>query len=153
MIKLSMIIHLLLSCFVLLFLSTALMAQPSRDRILGDLQISEQDEQTEVLIDFNFPVRYIRHFPATEGDELRIQLKPIEIGSAEREGLFKREAIAADKDNTADLTEVVYEGDSISGLMLTVYFSTERTFSVEQGNDYRSIKLVVKKSVSLPTTE
>ena len=140
-----LIIRLLLPFLVVLSLSTALMAQPSRDRVLGDLSFNELEGQTEVRIEFNFPVRYIRHFPVTSGQDLRIQLVPMAIGNTERDALFKREAVTAERHNTADISEVVYEGDSANGLQLTVYFAKERTFSVEQGNDYRSILLVVKK--------
>ena len=149
----SLVIKFCLILFVIHCFGTPLLAQPSRDRILGDLLIDEQSEQVEVQIEFNFPVRYIRHFPETEGAELRIQLKPIAVGQADRDAIFKREAISADQYNAADITEVVYEGDNIGSLLLTVYFSKARTFSVEQGNDYRSIQLVVKKSDSYPPAE
>ena len=145
-----LIIRLLLPVLVVLSLSTALMAQPSRDRVLGDLSFNELEEQTEVRIEFNFPVRYIRHFPVTSGQDLRIQLVPMAIGNTERDALFKREAITAKRHNAADISEVIYEGDSANGLQLTVYFVKEKTFSVEQGNDYRSMMLIVKNSAPHP---
>lgn len=151
--KISIYPGLPLILFVLLCLCVPLQAQPSRDRILGDLLFVEQAGQTVVKIELNFPVRYIRHFPESKGEDLRIQLRPIAIGQAEREALFKREAITADKYNSADILEVIYEGDNIGGLLLTVYFTKVRSFSVQQGSDYRSIQLVVKNSEARPPAE
>lgn len=146
-------IRVTLVLLVALTLSAPAQAQPSRDRILGDLTFSEHSEYIDIQIELTFPVRYLRHFPAEKGDEIRIQLKPIAIGSAEREGLFKREGVTADESNPADVTEIVYEGANITGLSLTVYFSQERTFSVEQGNDYRSILVRVKNALPQAPTE
>ena len=143
--KVSIYIWLPLTALVVLCLCVPLQARPSRDRVLGELLITERAEEVRVNIGFNFPIRYVRHFPEAEGDELRIQLTPLAVGMADRDALFKREAITVDQDNVADITEVIYEGVEIGGLVLTVYFTKARTFSVEQGNDYRSIQLVVKK--------
>lgn len=151
--KMSIFIGLLVTLFAVVYLCTPLQARPTRDRILGDLLIVEQPEQVDVNIGFNFPIRYIRHFPDAEGDDLRIQLKPIAVGQSDRDALFKREAFTVDQDNAADITEVIYEGADITGLVLTVYFNKARSFSVAQGNDYRSIQLVVKKSDSQPPSE
>ena len=151
--KISIYFGLPLILFVLICLSLPLHAQPSRDRILGDLLFDEQVEKTVVKIELNFPVRYIRHFPETEGEDLRIQMKPIAVGQAEREALFKRESMTAGQSNAADISEVVYEGDNIGGLLLTVYFTKARRFSVKQGNDYRSIQLVVYNPDAQPPSE
>ena len=134
-----------LTLVVVLCICLPLQARPSRDRVLGELLITERAEEAEVNIGFNFPIRYVRHFPETEGDELRIQMRPLQVGMADQDALFKREAITVDQDNLADITEVIYEGVEVGGLVLIVYFTKPKTFSVKQGSDYRSIQLVVKK--------
>lgn len=145
---LSLFICFFVVCLTLMPLNNDVMAQPTRDRILGDLLFNELADQTEVSIEFTFPIRYMRHFPETHGKDLRIQLEPIAINPSDREALFKREAVTVDQFNSADISEVIYEGDNFSGFMLTVYFIKDREFTVEQGNDYRSIRLLVKGSNS-----
>jgi len=153
MIKPSFNIRLLLPILVILSLSTASMAQPSRDRVLSDLQITEQSGQAVVDIEFNFPVRYIRHFPESQGDELQIQFDPIAVNPNDREALYQREAITGDEDNLADISEVVYEGDSFSGFRVTVYFNHPQTYTVTQGGDYRSIVVTTQVSTVPPAKE
>lgn len=133
-----------LACLVVLAMATHLEAQPARDRILGELLINELPGQTEVLIELNFPVRLMRNFPETSGDSLLIQIEPILINPHDRDALYKRESIAADRINAADISEVVYEGDSVDGFRLMVTFNKIRQFTVTQGKDFRSIHLTIK---------
>jgi len=142
--KSLLILRLLLPILLVLSLSTAIMAQPIRDRVLGDLRITEQADQVEVQIEFNFPVRYIRHFPESKGDVLQIQLEPIIVNFNDRNALNKREAIAPEEENPADISEVVYEGDSFNDFRITVYFNHPQTYTIAQGNDYRSILVMTK---------
>lgn len=128
---------------LLLLLPMSLQAQPSRDRVLGDVEFSEHPEAVDIEVTFNFPVRYIRHFPVNKGDELRIQLAPIEIAAVDREALFHRESHTPARPNLAGLDEVVYEGDMFSGLHLTLYFLNPARWQVEQGADFRSLKVRV----------
>jgi hypothetical protein len=139
---------LLLPTLVLLLacLATELCAQPISGRIISDVDIFAGEEQTEVHINFNFPVRYLRHFPEKTGEELRIQLRPIAVSPDDREALFQRESFVPNEHNQANLSEVIYEGDSFSGLFLTLYFNDVETYQVKQGADYRSLTIIVTRT-------
>jgi hypothetical protein len=123
--------------------TSALTAQPVRDRILGDLEITEGQNYTVIQVGFNFPVRYVRHFPLESGNELRIKLLPIAISPIDREALFERESIRPPSNDTAGLLEVVYEGDQEVGLFLTLLFHHPVHFQVKQGSDFRSLTVIV----------
>lgn len=122
----------------------SLSAQPIRGRVLSDLVITSQPDQVDVRIEFNFPVRYVRHFPASEGDELQIQLEPIAMNPSDRDSLVKREAISAEDGNLAGVSEVVFDGDAVIGLRVTVYFLHKQSYTVAQGSDYRSILVTTR---------
>lgn len=132
--------------FLLMLLLTAVpgQAQPTRDRVLGDVEINEQPEAAELVVVFNFPVRYLGHFPAENGTELRIQLQPISIATVDRSALFHRESYTPQVPNLAGLTEILYEGDTYTGLFLTIYFQNPASWQVTQGADYRSLQILIK---------
>lgn len=122
-------------------------AQPVAGRILDGVAIKEDSEKIAVSINFNFPVRYLSHFPDEAGRELRIQLQPISVSSDDLNALSKRESFTPVKDNSANITEIIYEGDSYSNLFMTVYFNSQTNFSVKQGSDYRSLLVLVDPQI------
>ncbi len=127
-------------CLLLLILfALPLQAQPTRDRVLGDVVLSEHPEFVSLNVSFDFPVHYISHFPSESGRELRIQLQPIAIAAVDRDALLSRESYTPETPNLAGITEVLYEGDTFSGFYLTLYFKSKAQWQVEQGGDYRSL--------------
>lgn len=118
-------------------------AQPVAGKILDGVSIREVSGKITVSINFNFPIRYLSHFPDESGRELRIQLQPISVSADDLDSLTKRESFTPTKNNVANITEIIYEGDSFSNLFMTVYFNSKTTFSVKQGSDYRSLLVTV----------
>lgn len=142
--RLSVVLFLSLAC------SATLYAQPTRDRVLGDVEIVEHPEVAQVRVGFNFPVRYQGHFPATGGEELRVQLVPIEVGRVDRDALFQRESYTPARPNLAGVDEILFEGDIRSGFYLTLFFRGQANWQVVQGSDYRSLQVEVR--APFPTT-
>lgn len=133
--------------FCVCLLSFRVEAQPVSGRILDGVNIAERSGKIEVSINFNFPVRYLSHFPDKAGREVRIQLQPISVGSDDQSALNKRESFTPAKFNRADISEIIYEGDSYSNLFMTVYFNSQTNFSVKQGSNYRSLLLLVDPQI------
>jgi len=119
-------------------------AEPTRDRILADIQIEESAECAVINVGFNFPIRYQRHFPAGGGNELRIGLLPISISPDDLKALFERESVRPPESDVAALSEVIYEGDMAGGPFLTLLFRHPVLYEVGQGTDYRSIRVAVR---------
>ena len=138
-----------IAILLLFFQSEPVEAQPVAGRILDGVNISEQSGKVEVSVNFNFPVRYIRHFPDAAGQELRIQLQPISVNADDLEVLSKRESFTLEKNNPANISEIIYEGDISSGLSLTFFFHGKANFSVRQGANYRSLQVTVIPPVSI----
>lgn len=128
---------------LMLVLAMPLYAQPTRDRVLGDVVITEHPEAADVSVGFNFPVRYLSHFPMEKGNELRIKLLPIAVSQVDRDALFQRESYTPRRPNLAGVDEILYEGDTFSGLYLTLFFRSQASWHVFQGADYRSLHVEV----------
>jgi len=123
-----------------LLVTFSLQAQPTGGRILSDITVSGDDTCKVAQIAFSFPIRYINHFPQSESDELRIQLKPVNVDSIDKQDLTDREAFSPVSDTTL-LNNVIYERDMIGGPYLTLQFSAKMSYTVAQGTDFRSIRV------------
>jgi len=131
-------------CLVASLLVIAMVqAQPAKNTILDDLKIVDEGDHSIARIGFTFPVRYLRHYPLGSGAELHIQVKPIAINPDDLEDLFRRESIPPVAGNSAKLLDVVYEGSDTGGRYLSLYFAEPVDFEVEQGDDYRSMEILV----------
>lgn len=115
----------------------------ARHLIIDEVTVSERPDCSVVKVSFNFPVRYVKHFPYSTGDDLRIQLEPITRNVADREALFARETVLPPPNEIVGLSEVVYEGDIEGGPFLTLFFTRPVNFKVEQGTDFRSVVVTV----------
>jgi len=118
-------------------------AQPVSDRILSSVEVSEEPGCAVVKVNLNFPARYISHFPAEIGDELRIKLQPIEISRDDRRGLLRRESLRAPDSELAAISEIVYEGGDLTGPTLTLFFRHPVAFKVGKGTDSRSLVIAI----------
>lgn len=128
----------------LLFVSLSASAQPNRDRILDDIHIADKGACSEIQVAFTFPIRYVKHFPFENGDELHIQLEPISISPLEQEAIFDRESLRPPNHKNLPLDEVVYEGDIEGGHYVTLFFTESVAYEVGQGADFRSLLISVR---------
>ena len=116
-------------------------AEPVRQRVLDEIDVRGDDACSIIRVSFNFPVRYMSHFPLEKGAELRIQLQPIAVSTEDLDALFKRESLVPTKfDDRVPLREVVYEGDSPGARYLTLRFDRSVSFGAGQGPDFRSLQ-------------
>lgn len=137
-------LHLLIICAVVLaglpFFSTRLMAERV---ILDTLTTAQEDGCGTIRVAFNFPVQYIKHFPYSSGNDLRIKLKPIITDPADQKALFTRETIQLPPGSLSELKEVSYEGNVEGGPFLSIWFQNRVNFKVSQGKDFRSFVINV----------
>lgn len=129
----------------LLVLSASVLMARAPILTLNDVTIAEQDGCALIQVKFNFPLRYVKHFPYESGDDLRIQFDPIPIAVPPGEGsaLFTRESVRPPRNDIASLIDVIYEGNVEGGPFLTLYFSRPVVFRVKQGADFRSLNIVI----------
>jgi hypothetical protein len=111
--------------------------------IVDDIEIVETEGCAIVNIRFNFPVRYMRHFPYNSGEDLRIQLESIVSSAEESAALRTRERVALAPGEAASLSEVLFEGNIDGGPFLSLFFTRPVGFKVKQGSDFRSLVISV----------
>lgn len=114
-------------------------AEPALDRLLQGVQVSNQKQCTAIRISFNFRVRYLNHFPATSGKELRISVRPIDPVEAASEIVTRREALRVPQTRFGRLRAIDFEVLNAAGPVLTVLFDQTTNYRVSQGDDFQSI--------------
>jgi len=116
-------------------------AQPVRNRILDGLTVRDEEPGWSVVIAFTHPVRYLRHAPKDRGRSVHIQLENIRVGAIDLVPSFGRESLRGPRGSSVPLVEAVYDGSGAEGPVLDLRFSRDVAFSIQQGNDFRSIRI------------
>lgn len=118
-------------------------AEPALDRVLSGVNVSGTNRCTQLDIGFNLHVRYVSHFPAGRGEELRIMLRPIDSPQAAAEILTRREALRPPEIGNAAIRAIYFEAGNAAGPVLVVQFANPVYYSVAQGGDFESIVVAV----------
>ncbi len=114
-------------------------AEPALDRVLSGVQAANQKQCTALNIAFNLRVRYLSHFPAAGGQELRIMLRPIDGPQAAAEIISRRESLRAPQTAFGHIRAIDFEAGNAAGPVLIVQFDQFTNFDVSQGEDFQSI--------------
>lgn len=122
-------------------IATPALAQPALDRVLSGAEITENDSCAVLSVDFNFPVRYVSHFPSASGDQVRIRVRAVDRDH--EQALLRREGVRVPDSTLANVSAIEFDGGSQEGATLTVVFNGPTQFSVGQGSDFRSIRVAV----------
>ncbi len=113
-------------------------------RLLDDVRISEGEQCSKIVIALTLPIQYIRHFPVNQGDELRIELRPLRVGRSDVDAIFKRESFVYEHSKTLPLSEILYEPDfPEGGPFLTLTFDRIVSYFVKPGIDHRSLIIFI----------
>ncbi len=114
----------------------------ARDQILNEITVSTEGEFTKITIGFNFPIRYVRHYPQSLGDEVRIEFDPLQATLNDIKALESRESLFPPANNSG-ITRVEYEGKDMADPTITVSFDRRISFQVKQGEDFRSLVVLL----------
>ncbi|WP_455221863.1 hypothetical protein [Kaarinaea lacus] len=132
-VKLSRRFAVLAFCFLAFVISSSLaFAAP---KVLKDIKIQTRENDTKVDFEFGIPLRYVKHFPATSGEILQIQLlmendQGREIHKEVRQGPELTTASEIDQ----VLIYVTYEEGVPGGPYLTLRFAHPVSFEVDAGS-------------------
>jgi len=123
----------------------AIFASPARNKIIESALVQVVDGHAVLEVELSFPFRYQSHFPLETGDELRIRITPARVPASDLNSVFKHEGLVPPNAESAAIDEVVYEGDAAGGPYLTVRFTQPVRYQVIQGNDYRSLSIIIQE--------
>lgn len=90
--------------------------------------------QTVIVIQFDSPVRYLRHFPEHRGARLDIHVTHLNLSPLEANYLPLEETRLGPKNDFVPLLNVTYDGFNSLDPMVVVNFTREVEFSVRQIN-------------------
>jgi len=128
-------------CFAFL-LSSQVQAQPAGNRAVDNTEVENKNGCSIITVTFVFPVQYLSHFPKSKGNELRVQFSPLITGQSNIPAEISNEAIRLMDDVEVPITRFEYNGGQFSeNPSLWLVFSEPVYFKVEQGTDFRSLKL------------
>jgi hypothetical protein len=96
-------------------------------------------------IEFNFPTRYVSHYPYDRGTELRIELDALSIGSDDAQFERRREALNPPDEIDDVVAAITYEGNTVPRPILTLTFRQSVAFKVAQGDDFRSLIVAIAR--------
>ena len=114
-------------------------AEPVLDRVLASVHVMNQNSCTALSIEFNLRVRYQSHFPILSGQELRIQVRAIDIALATAEFLSRRESLRPPETKFGHIRAIYFDLDDATGPILVIQFDRPVTYQVTQGADFQSI--------------
>jgi hypothetical protein len=98
-----------------------------------------------VKIGFNFPTRYVAHYPFDHGTELRIEVDTLASGRDGAQFERKRESLEPPREFADLLAAITYEGNVVPRPILTLAFRQSVAFKVAQGDDFRSLIVAVAR--------
>ncbi|MEQ1718898.1 MAG: outer membrane protein assembly factor BamD [Hyphomicrobium sp.] len=125
-------------------------AEPALDRVLASVQVANQKQCSAINIAFNLRVRYLSHFPQQSGQELRIQIRPLDGAKAAAEIMTNRESLRSPQTKFGRIRAIDFEARNAAGPVLIVQFDQPAHFEVSQGADFQSI---VVKILASPGTK
>lgn len=126
-----------------LCLSLSASAQPVTGQVIDRVVVSHTTGCYEITIGLTLPMQYVGHFPAEAGDLLRIRLKPAVTEPLPPDVLAHRESARPNVVHGSPLVDVTYEGDTDEP-QLIVQFTHVVSYSITQGDDFRSLLLQVQ---------
>lgn len=132
-----------LTAFALALLPTH--AASVRDQVLSRADYFATSACQIVKIVFNFPTRYVAHYPFDHGTELRIEVDALASGRDGTQFDRKREALEPPREFGELLAAITYEGNVVPRPILTLAFRQSVTFKVAQGDDFRSLIVAVAR--------
>jgi hypothetical protein len=122
-------------------------SQPVRGRVFRGVEITRESGRLVIDAGFNFPVRYVRHFPRRSGEELQVYLQPVAVSRVDRTFTRIREAGQIHSRDTGPLESVTYEGGVLGGPLLTFLFDRPVQFEVRLGEDFRSFVVSIDSGI------
>lgn len=122
--------------------ASAAFAEPGSERLLASAAVTEKNGCAVVKIDFNVRIQYQNHTPLNAGDELRVQINPLDSVAGAIRTNVTPETLRAPASELAAIHAIELERIA-STTALKVYFKRNVAFKVAQGIDFRSILISV----------
>jgi len=127
--------------YSIVFYSCSVQAQQTAIEVLDDVVITKADYNAVIKVLFKRPIAYLSHSPENKGNTINIVVTL--PGTLTRNGIstLRSESIRVNSDT--GLTDVVFENISNTSNSILLYFTKDVSYDVIQGNDHRSLSIVI----------
>lgn len=121
-------------------------------RVVEEVEVRPVAEGTEILINFNFPLRYISHVPANKGKLMQVELKPLSV-TPDLIELLGRKVFSWQPSAEKPLRTLTYEGGSPGGPQLLLEFDREVEYRIKGGGDPLRLTILLLPKLEKPRPE
>lgn len=128
----------------------AVSAEPPQVLFLSGVTVAERESCSVIRIGFNSRLQYKSHLPASSGDEVRIDLLPVDNAAANRAVVVNQESLHAPANDRASVHAIEFSVDA-QGAALTLYFKHNVAYKIAPGPDFKSLLIAVAGSEPSPT--
>ncbi len=115
------------------------MARQRATRALRSVEVDSAGTGWTLDLEFEFPIRYLRHTPLTPGRTLRIQVDPLDLGDDEMPRGPIRENLPVPRGEPIPVIEIVYDVSIPGEPFVEIQFERAFAFDVDQGKDFRHL--------------
>lgn len=125
-------------------LATVALAPTAAAQLIDDIEARTDQGVTEVRLQFNMPVRYVKHFPQEQGELVKIYLQALTLDGLEEidRTAYKRTPAVPQLPPFKVLYTTVRNCFAVRDpVCLDIQFSQPVRFTIHQGDDGRSILL------------
>ncbi len=122
-------------------LSPLATAQEAGSQVVDQVTLQDDESCYQLDIDFNFPLTYLRHSPASQGKDLYIRIKLAPLAEGDAALLRERRAVSLPHAANTPLLALIYEGDTEEGPTLVLHYREAQQFSIEPGDNGRSLTI------------
>lgn len=116
-------------------------AQVRGTRALRSVAIDGTQTGWAIEVQFEFPIRYLRHSPQRPGRTLHVEVDPLDLGSDEALEGLARESLPVPTNRSGPLRSILFEGTAANQAIVELQFSQSLSFVVEPGADQRSLRI------------
>lgn len=148
---------------IFLGLAAPVESQPVRQGVIEEVTVDTTPEETVVTVEFRFIAQYVSHFPHEPAEEVLVRIRRLPDGVFPPDDLlFGREAAVLPERPGLPRLSILYEGgagperpgETAPAVPFVILrFDQPVPFDVRQGEDMRSIKIVVPAPEPEPTPE
>lgn len=131
----------------LLALATPAFGQSMSGRKLRTADIRRDEDGWTIDVNFEVPVRYLRHSPQTAGRSLRIQVDPVNLGSTPETPL-PQENLPLPPATRGPVRQIRYDAALPTAQFVELVFEEPVRFEVDQGSDFRSLRIRIEPTTS-----
>jgi hypothetical protein len=107
-------------------------AEPVIDRALSGVDFVKKGACGYLKVNFNIRIRYVSHFPADRGDQLKISLRGLDLGAAQGLTGLGREGLRPPENKFVGIRSIEFQSNIGEGPLLLIHFAQPVAYQIGQ---------------------